>query len=327
MIISSRRASKRLRQESGNMIVLAAISMVALFAFAALSIDLARFHQQQCELQSGTDSSALAGALLLTNSPQVAADIIQEATIVAQANKLGTNEVGTVEAGQWNTNSGTFSFSAGTTPYNAVRVPAQRSLPLTFGRVVGMNQMTPLARSVAMLTAASSAYGGGGGGLINFGVDQAQATNAFYSVYTITAADLFSTGNFGKLDLNLNDTWRNDIVSGCNCTVSIGDQVNTITGDGGCSPSGGIRDGFIARMNSNPIVIMPVIDSWPAGQSTTAAVVGFVGVEILAVTGNCGSGGNGWTLTVENVPVVLGGGRGGGGTTNAPYALARVLVQ
>jgi hypothetical protein len=321
------------------MIVLAALSMVALFAFAALSIDLARFHQQQRELQSATDASALAATLLLTNSPPDSGLISQEATITAQANGLGSNEVGTVEAGQWDTNA--LTFAAGGPPYNAVRVPARRTVPLMFGPVIGMAAMTPVVHSVAMLQGAGSAFGGSGSGcpLMPFAVLQRAATNAFYSQYTITKDDVSTTGNFGPLDLggtqqNTDADWQYNMTVGCNCTVSIGDQVNTSTG------VDKIYDGFCARLNapySEFCGVIAIVEQWPTGGSSNVGIVGFVGVQIISAVAdnngngnggggnNCNGGGGNFTITLENMPVVLGG--SGGGTTNEPYALARVLVQ
>jgi Flp pilus assembly protein TadG len=313
------------------MVVLAAVSMVALFGFAALSIDLAHVYQQQRDMQSATDAAALAGALFLTNSPQNSASIIEEATITAQANGLGSTEVGTIEVGQWDTNSPTPTFVAGVAPYNAVRVPAQRSVPLTFGAVVGMNQMTPVVHSVAVLQAAGSASGGPGiqYPLIPMAILQSAATNAFYTTNSIIKADVGTTGNYGPLDFRtgasnngkMDQIWEDNMTIGCNCTYSIGSDaaVNTSTGNDV------IYNAFYTRLytDNEPDAVIAVVAAWPTGGSTDVPIVGFVGVHILSVSGNKGN----WTVTYEVVPVVLGGGGGGGSSTNAPYALARVLVQ
>jgi hypothetical protein len=316
--MGTRVSRRKSAQSRGSLIVFMALAMVAIFMLASLSIDISRYYQQQRDIQSATDAAALSGVLLLTNSPQVASDIINAATVVAQANGLATNDLGTIEVGQWNTN--TLTFTAGSKPYTAVRVPAQRSMSLSFGKLVGMNQMVPWAHSVAMLTSAGSAFGGGGAGIIPFGVGQAQATNAFYSQYQICKGDVGTSGNFGQLDLG-GGSWANNMLNGCECTVSVGDGLNTITGQNGCCANCTAK-GFENRMNfGNPYAVLPVIGTWPSGSSGNASVVGFIGVKIDDVS-NCG--GN-WCITFENVPLELGG--GGGITTNAPYSLARVLVQ
>jgi hypothetical protein len=183
-----------------------------------------------------------------------------------------------------------------------------------FGKLLGTPYMSPGVHSVVMLTGAGSALG-----VIPFGVDKTQATNAFYQSYTVGKSDVGGSGNFGQLDLAGNG-WADNMANGCNCTLDIGQLVDTITGkNGGCDDCTG--SGFADRLASNPYAIMPVVDGWPSGSSGTAHIVGFVGVEIMKVK----TGGN-WSVTFQNVPIELAG-YYGGGTTNSPYALARVLVQ
>jgi len=320
--------------ESGSVIVLMALSLVALFAFAALSIDLSHVYQQERDLQSATDVAALAAVIPLTNAPTATAtgaaspnDVIYRGLTVAQANGVSLSEIeagavsntGTIQVGHWDTNSASFDPTAAQANWNAVRVTARRSVSLAFGPMIGMSHMSPGAHSIAMSGGLGSASGGNGGGLIPFGVDELQATNAFYSPYTVCKkTDVGGTGDFGELNFG-GGGFYNNMVTGCNCTFSLGDQVGTITGkNGGCQNC--TSTGFTDRLNADSAAIMPVVDSWPSGSSGTATIIGFIGVKILSVT----SGGN-WCVTLENVPVDDGG--GGGGTTNVPLAFARFLVQ
>ena len=96
--------------------MLLAISVVVIFGFAALSIDLSRVYQQQRDMQSATDAAALSAAVLLTNagSSHLAGDIAYEATIIAQANGVASNDLRTVQVGQWNKVSKVFVIN--TTP-------------------------------------------------------------------------------------------------------------------------------------------------------------------------------------------------------------------
>ena len=321
----TRHSPRRQQRETGSVIVLVTFFMLAMLGFAALSIDVAHVYQQQRDMQSATDVAALAGVALLTNHPPSLVAVIQAAQTIAQTNGVSQAEItasnfGAIEVGRWNTNGfGGGTFSAAATPYNAVRVPAKRTVSLLFGKVIGFGQMNPTALSVAMLTAAGSSYGGNGGGFMPFGVDQAQATNAFYAQYQVCQADVGGSGNFGQLDVG-GTGWYGNMVNGCNCTVSVGETVSTFTGKNGCCPDC-TPVGLAARLASNPYGVMPVVGNWPSGSSGPANVIGLIGVKIDAVSG-CGGG---WCMTLENVPVDLGG--GGGTTTNAPYGLARVLVQ
>jgi hypothetical protein len=288
--------------------------MLVIFGFAALSIDLSRVYQQQRDMQSATDAAALSAAVWLTNasSSHFVSDIVSEATIIAQANGVSTNDLHAIQVGQWNKISRVFFINA--TPYNAVLVQAQRSIPLMFGKMLGMAYMSPGVHSVVMLTGAGSALN-----VIPFGIDQAHATTPFYQSYDVAKGDVGGSGNFGQLGLGGNG-WVNNMVNGCGCTLAIGQLVDTITGkNGNCDDCTG--SGFTDRYNSNPYAIMPVVDNWPSGGSGTAHIVGFVGVKIISA-----KAGGSWTVKFQNVPIELFG-YYGGSTTNSPYALARVLVQ
>src|SRR5579862_2867172 len=170
-------------EESGSVIVLVALSLVALFAFAALSIDLSHVYQQERDLQSATDAAALSAAILLTNPVccgVTAQSVIDRATAVALANGVTNTEIdGSIQVGHWDTNSATFNPSAAQANWNAVRVPARRSVALAFGPIIGMGHMSPGAHSIAMSGGLGSAEGANGAGFIPFTIHPLQATNAF----------------------------------------------------------------------------------------------------------------------------------------------------
>ncbi len=131
-------------------------------------------------------------------------------------------------------------------------------------------------------------YGGNGEGVIPFGVDVSVKTNANFVPYTITRRQTM-TGNFQELvfdnDPNSND---NDFVTGCNCTVAVGQQFISVAGSH-------VAEQFLERLASDPYVVMPVITNNLSAR--TATVTGFVWAKFLSLSGN----GN-WTLTLENVP-------------------------
>ncbi len=308
---------QRQQTESGSAIVLAAVGMAAFLAFAALSIDLSHVYQQQRDIQSATDAGALAAAALITNPPPADSVIIQEAVDLANANGVTTSEIGasnfgTIELGQWTG----LAFSAGTKPYNAVRVPAQRTVGLFFGPVVGLRQKVTAVHSVAVNGIKTSSFGGNGIGVIPFGLDVHMLDLPIGSIVTVDKS-LLGPGNFGELDLG-GSSWGDNMVNGCNCTESIGNQVGTIQGQNG-SCQNCISTGFANRLAADPFAVMPVIGTWPSGNSGPATIVGFVGVKLLTVTGP-----GTWSVTFQIVPIDLGG--GGGITTNTFYG-PRVLVQ
>jgi hypothetical protein len=310
--------------EKGSVIVLVAAGVAALLGFAALSVDVSHLYQQQRDIQSATDAAALAASALITNPPAADSTIIQEALTLAAANGVLNSEIaasnfGTVELGEWNG----LVFTAGTKPYNAVLVPAKRTVDLFFGPVVGLKHKVTAVHSVAINGNTTSSIGTNGYGSISFGLDLSMLDQPIGSIVTIDKSNSGGgSGNFGQLDfssINQNNSWSDNMVQGCDCTLSIGEQVGTITGKNGncaeCTPTG-----FSDRLASNPYAVMPVIGSWPNGQSGDAIIVGFVGVKILGVTGP----GN-WSVTLQIVP--LGVGAGTNGVSVASTYGPRELVQ
>lgn len=157
--------------------------------------------------------------------------------------------------------------------------------PLTIGCPTNASSTNILGQCTINTNAV---YGGNGEGVIPFGVDVSVKTNANFVPYTITRRQAMS-GNFQELvfdnDPNSND---NDFVTGCNCTVAVGQQFISV-------PDSQVQEQFFERLASDPYVVMPVITN---NLSTrTATVTGFVWAKFLSLTGN----GN-WTLTLENVP-------------------------
>src|ERR1051326_3250524 len=170
------------RNESGSTLVLVTMFVIALFGFAALTIDVGRVYKEKRHEQMATDAGAFAGVAMLNTDltdTAKAFNAIQEATYIANANGVSNTEIsasdtGAIQVGNWNTN--TLTFTANTTPYNAVRVPAKRTVGLTFAKVVGLGAMNPAVHSVA-------AIGGAGrfvGPIVPFAVTGEQlATNNY----------------------------------------------------------------------------------------------------------------------------------------------------
>ena len=202
---------KARRDENGTFVVLMALSLMGLFGMAALSIDIAHVYQQNRDMQSAADFAALAGATLLTNQSIDVNSIIQTAQTIALSNGLTTAEIaaasaygGAIEVGVWDIAAQTFTpGTTNTNQWNAVRVPAKRSVSLFFGKMTvgpgnGLAAMSPVVHSVAMVTGAGSDFGAD---LVPYAITPAQATNAYYHIYTWDKHSIGS-GNFGKLNLD-----------------------------------------------------------------------------------------------------------------------------
>jgi len=135
-------ASTRLRrQESGQVIVLLALSMVALIAICGLVIDVGRVYYAHRALQASADAAALAGGQELPD-PSLAA---------VRAREYGTdgkNPLNEVEAVETVTTRCIASIG-GCNPVNSVVVEETANVPTVFLRVMGVDTFRIRARSTA----------------------------------------------------------------------------------------------------------------------------------------------------------------------------------
>ena len=277
------------REEKGTFIVLMSLCLLGVFGFAALAIDISHVYQQKRDMQSATDYAALARrAALLTNSSPDKTAIIQAAQTIALSNGLTTAEItaavsedGTIEVGTWDTNN-TPPFTANTASgtWNAVRVPAKRSVGLFFGKLTvgpgnGLSAMSPVVHTVAVLSHPNQAYD-----VVPFMMTTNYAGNPFGTQLDFTKNEYKNDGNFGKADLSSaggSGDFTTDMQNGCNCTLSIGETINGDSGNS--SVSAGLNDAL------GRDVIVPVVDALPKNNGAVT-IVGFMLIHIDAVNGN-----------------------------------------
>jgi Flp pilus assembly protein TadG len=315
--MGTKQSRGRRRQEKGSAIVLVVIFVAVLFGFAAFSIDLSRVYQQERDMQSATDAAALSAVVLLTNAPPSETSVIQEALTIAQANGVSAGEVaasniGTIQVGTWDTNALVFTANTPQSQWNAVQVPAKRSVPMLFAQVLGMSQMTPHVDSVAMEAGLESVVG-----LIPFGVTTNELQGLQYG--DVITVDTSSPGNWGKIDLcginmSSNPNFNQYMLTGVPCETSVGDTPDSGPG------FAGVINAFDARMAANPTVVVAVVDSFGDGKKPVN-IEGFIVGQLLAESGN----GSGWSGQIQLLDQFAG--NSVGGPTNAPYAQVRVLVK
>lgn len=306
-----------LRRRAGATFVTTALFIVALFGFAALSLDVANTFLEQRKEGIAADAAALAGATLLTNVVQNVGSVTTEARNLALANGLSDAEIaagngGAIEVGSWN---GT-NFTAGGTiggRFNAVRVPARRNVAMNFAKVVGFGTMNPAVESVAMLTGANEVTGA-----IPFGLGanvlDGKGFDPTNNIVVLSGTQ--NSGSWGKLDLcginmssNPNTTYY--IANGVPCTISIGES------SAGAGVSG-LKQAFDPI--EGEIRIFPIVDQFGPGNSG-GTIEGFILAKVIDSSGN----GQNWQLTLELIPGLVG--NGGGGPGGPPYAQNRVLVK
>jgi hypothetical protein len=307
--------------DRGNAIVIFTVFLVALCGFAALSLDVGNVFREQRKAHIGTDAAALAGVANLsggmTNLSQEKLDAVAEARVIANTNGVTDAEIaagarkrlpGEIQVGQWS--GGVFIPDAA--PYTAVRVPARRSVPLNFGKVVGLGVINPAVDSVAVLGAISIPYGVPTNVLVGVG------ETLELQPWPRTAGEGGVGGNWGPLDMcgtlsGKNATIR--AINGGGCFSTPGDFSSVATG------IDGLIEAFeqFYRNPGNPqhLAVLPLTSMYPDGNHQVE-IKGYVVVQ-LQEDGHK-TGGN-WRL---NVTVL---GYGYSALRQYGFAPARVLVE
>ena len=308
--------------ESGTALVLLTVFIVALFGFAALSLDVGCVYQEQRHIQIAADAAALAGATLLTNQNQNVGLIRKEAKAIAGANGVKPNEIaasssGDIQVGLW-TNG---TFSANTTGpegrYNAVQVPARRKVNLMFARVVGMNFMNPAVDSVAIVDSVRCPWAASPLGITSNALADATIGSTF-----IVGEKVGSAGQWGALNFegrtHTSGEWEAAMLNGYTGAVCAATSVPTET-DPGANDVKQVMEKLLA---SGQTIIVPVVNDLDLAGATAVETFGFVGLQVVGLSVQ---GGSKMQITFKLVSVMTSG--PGGGPTGPIFAQTRGLVR
>ncbi len=123
-------------KEKGQGLALAALGLIVVSGFAAVSVDVGVFMHERREIQNAADAAVLAGAAELPDSPTEA-----EIKVYEWADKNGMNIAG----GELQSVAVTTTFA----PNDTVTVTLKRDTPFIFGRVLGFTGDTIHATAVA----------------------------------------------------------------------------------------------------------------------------------------------------------------------------------
>lgn len=142
------RRSRAGRDESGQVLILAALAMAMMLVMVALVVDIGKAYLVQRQLQAGVDAAALAGAQHLPDPT--------EATTVAQEYGPSTGSKNEVDIGGNVTTTVTMrcvSSAPGCSPttnaYNAVNVKASSDVGMLFARILGIDKLKVKAQATA----------------------------------------------------------------------------------------------------------------------------------------------------------------------------------
>jgi Flp pilus assembly protein TadG len=192
----------KVREERGQGLVLAALSMVVVMGFAAMAVDVGSFMHDRRQLQNAADAAALAGAAGLPDASLAE----EKAHEWATKNFDGSDQVVA--------SVNVYTYRA---PNDRIEVTVKGETDFVFARVLGMDKATVRASATAgrvPITASCIApwavKGVVNDATANFGLDPT-------ALYVFHDDDWTTPGNFGALAVyggGVNE-YRNAIVGNC----------------------------------------------------------------------------------------------------------------
>jgi len=216
-----------INNESGQVIVIFALLIVALMGMMALVIDEGSVYEVRRHLQTVADSAALAGVHELPESPDNA---VQKAIEYAAINGV------TITAGNVEIES---TLAANDT---IIVTAIDPDAPLYFAGVLGTESASVGAKSKAIIAAPEEL-----GGVVPFGVPEEDWTPG--EEYILKAGPPSGDGNFNALALDWStgaNEYRENIKEGASTPYKIGDIVETEPGN----MAGPTKQGVNARVSN-----------------------------------------------------------------------------
>ena len=269
--------SRRLRRdESGQVLVLAAVGMIGICGIAGFAIDVGAFYQAHRKQQAIADASALAAAGNLPgNTSQATSD----------ANTYATKNGGS-------TSSITYSTMYMTN--DTVTVAATKTVPTTFLGVLGINSATVKATATVRAENLASAWGAAPFAVINTQPELAGPGCPCYGVQTTLTLNKVGPGGFQILNVDgsrggsgqsILADW---ILKGCDCQT---DAPAWLYNDSGAKFNGSeVKGAMDARIGDN--LLFPVYDNVQGGGTNLRYhIIGFAGFNVsdYGFQGNSGT--------------------------------------
>jgi Flp pilus assembly protein TadG len=148
-----RKVLRRLRDESGQSLIVTVSSMAVLLGMSAYGIDVASWYAKRHQVQVVADAAALAAANCLAN-PGAHSGSINSASVPTCSSATDTTDATTVAIDYAAANGMTItasqvSFGTGTTGAGTVTVTPSGSTPSLFARALGVTNVKAKATSVA----------------------------------------------------------------------------------------------------------------------------------------------------------------------------------
>lgn len=248
------------RNEDGASAVLVAIAITALLGMAGLAVDGGRLYFMKTRMQNAMDAAVLAAVHDIPGSTNLA---VSDADAVAKLN------------GDSNPNVGFSNQNTEITVSTADN--SDNDVKFSFARVLGFRDSHVEASASARVEALSAATG-----VIPLGMNSSQ-TYTYGDEVTMKissppfSSDGLGSGNFGALNLDGNGAapYKQDLANGSTNTISIGQVLNTQTGD----MVGPTKQGLDARLQSCP-------DNWPDISQNCGRILLIPVYTVLPSSGN-----------------------------------------
>jgi Flp pilus assembly protein TadG len=295
-VLKVRRGGEKMRlarrYERGQSLVLLALSAVALMGAGALALDAFNIYWNHNRLQTATDAAALAGAIYLGNVSlsginagcNYGTTAQNAACTYALANGIASGEISGITADTTNM---------------TVTVSASRKIAAWLARAVGISQFTVSTTSVAALRALNSGWEA-----LPIGLSSATPYTYGEAIVMHTPGTVCGSGCWQGLALNGTggDNFRQNLASGCQCTLTVGETVTSEPG----AKVGPTQQGIADRLDSPNIdpsgtwqshapddpraVLIPLVD-WggcigSGGRTCQAVIEGFAEVWITGTDGS-----------------------------------------
>lgn len=271
-----------LKSERGSVVVLVAAGMVMLMGFAAFAIDIGMMTIEKSRLQNAVDAAALAGAQELpddtSNADSTARDYVNE------KNAYG-GEIDSIVFSQDD---------------RKITIEASKEIPFIFAKVLGISEGNVQVKASAIKGTAS-----GMSGLRPFGIFEDKIDLDEPGIVLKVGSHGNESGNFGIVGLaNVagggttgGNIYEDNIATGCGETYSIGDKINTETGNKVGPTEDGLErisiDKGVEILYSegkeyeypNRLFIVPVIESIdPIHGTTEVEIIGFAAIFVESFT-------------------------------------------
>lgn len=164
------------KEQSGQMLVMTAVSLMLLFAIACMAVDVAKVYLCYRQLKASTDAAAMAAAGNLSNPGATTTTITNMANYYSSVpgNQNAFNDLGTAKVpvaitvtpkcitGSTATGVGTAAGIAcvplGSGSANAVQITQTAVVPLTFAGLFGVGSVTLTAHSAASIRGGAGPY-------------------------------------------------------------------------------------------------------------------------------------------------------------------------